>query len=455
MVNHQGVRCDQPDCECPVQRVFERGVSARVTHVHRREDGGDRYLDIVATPILNSHGQVVEVVELLRDVTEEYRVAENLRRNNLALSVRNNLSAVLSQSLDLEQLPEMALDQLMGLAFVDQALMIQSSAAEANPRVWSRGLSEREADSFLGRLPAGAESSACQCHDLPSSLTLHTGGSTWLREALHHKGRCLGEVFVGKRAAGDYLPGDRRLVEAIAQQVAISLDNARLHADLQDKERRRGILLRQVISAQEEERKRIARELHDETIQRLTAIIMNCAALEHAVPQALVETRSMLSDIRASASLAIQNSRRLIYDLRPEALDDLGLELAVRGLIKERLEDCGVRTEIEFAGMDRPVPQELELTVFRIIQEAVSNIARHAEADRAQLRLVRSAGRISILVEDNGRGFEIKEAMSAGRDGGWGLNGMAERASLVNAEMMIQSRPGSGTSIRLEIPMED
>ena len=459
MVNHQGLPCRPPHCECPVAKVFASGRSVRITHLHRDPDGAARYVEIMASPIVNSQGEIQQVVELIRDVTEERQMAEALIRRNRALSTRNGMSFALSQSLDLQQLPNLALEHVLSLDGVAAAaLFLAPDLAQGPERMALRGLSPADALSLLEKVRcSGGNGFLPKIVHLNGQLPPTGGGQRgeWLHLPLMAKGTILGSLCVGASQAGPFHEEDLDLLSAVGQQIAMAIENARLYADLKRKERRRGILLKQVISAQEEERKRIARDLHDETVQRLTAIIMNCAALEQTSPTQQRVLKERLAELRSTAAIAIQNVRRLIFDLRPEALDDLGLELAVRGHIKERLGDAGIESRVEIAGLPQPLAPEIEITVFRVIQEAIANIVRHARASQARIRMARLDGCLQIVVQDNGRGFHVERAMHFERHSGWGLHGMAERVALLNGQFHIASRPGEGTCITIEIPLEE
>jgi|Deesub1362A_J573_1020465.scaffolds.fasta_scaffold02121_6 signal transduction histidine kinase/PAS domain-containing protein len=457
LVNHQGQPCRPPHCECPVAQVFASGRSARLTHIHPDPDGGLRYVEIMASPIMNPQGEIQQVVELIRDVTEERQMAQALIRRNQALSTLNDISTALSQSLDLQQLPGLALEHVLRLEPVDAAaIFLPPELAQDAEQLALRGLSPADALKLLAKVRCSSSN-----RFLPRIVQLNgplpagaAPAGRWVHLPLLAKGAILGSLCVGTAQADPFSEEDLDLLSAVAQQIAMAVENARLYADLQRKERRRAFLLKQVISAQEEERKRIARDLHDETVQRLTAIIMNCAALEQASASELGALKERLAELRSTAAIAIQNVRRLIFDLRPEALDDLGLELAVRGHIKERLADAGVKSRVEICALP-PLAPEVEITVFRVIQEAISNIARHARASEAHICMTRVDGYLQILVQDDGRGFQVERALRLERQSGWGLQGMAERVALLNGNFQIVSRPGEGTRINIEIPLED
>ena len=228
-----------------------------------------------------------------------------------------------------------------------------------------------------------------------------------------------------------------------------------LHEELRRKEEVRSRLLSKLVSAQEEERKRIARELHDEVGQALTAVIMETAAVETALPENSSAARAKLQGVRSMASQAIKDLRQLIFGLRPEVLDDLGLVPAVREYAKEYLESRGVHVEVNSSRWQSRLPSEIEAPVFRIIQEAITNIARHAQATEAQIDLHLADSTHCVQVEDNGIGFDPSQVDQVQPSGqGLGLRGMEERVSILGGTFQIESQAGRGTRIVAEIPLD-
>jgi signal transduction histidine kinase len=225
-----------------------------------------------------------------------------------------------------------------------------------------------------------------------------------------------------------------------------------LYEELKAKEVLRSRLLDSVISAQEEERKRIARELHDETGQALTGIIMSLEAAEEALPRDPEVARQRLERAASLARQSIDLIRQLVVDLRPAALDDLGLVPALRAFAETRLGEKGVELQMEVSNMKDRLSPPVETCLFRVVQEAVTNIIRHSNAKTARIHLGRRDGVVSLSVEDDGQGFDVAEVRASPRsDRALGLAGMEERVSLVGGELTIESAPGKGTIVRAKI----
>ncbi len=240
----------------------------------------------------------------------------------------------------------------------------------------------------------------------------------------------------------------------MAQQVSDhTRELERLNQELRDKENVRGQLLVKVIMAQEEERKRIARDLHDQLGQALSALTMGMEAVEHGLPSSQDGLRERLAHAKALATHALEQTHELILDLRPVALDDLGLVAAVRQHAEQHLGPRGVDVQVSQQGPPRRLKPELEIALFRIVQEAINNIACHANAQHVQVAFEFSEARVQVSVQDDGCGFDLARVPSPSGDG-FGLLGMQERAALVEGTCTIESQPGQGTRVVVALPTQ-
>ena len=224
---------------------------------------------------------------------------------------------------------------------------------------------------------------------------------------------------------------------------------------MQEKNKIRSELLREIFSIQEEERGRIARELHDETTQTLASLAASLEAMVGVLPAGATEVKARLRKLQSLSISTLDELHRLIYELRPTLLDDLGLVAATRWLADNNLGAVGVTVNFQTAGRERRLPPQLETTLFRVIQEAVNNIAKHAHAKNVVISLQFKKSAIRVHIRDDGRGFDVQEAISSkDRPRGLGLLGMKERVELMNGSLNIRSRPGGGgTKIDIEIPI--
>lgn len=228
------------------------------------------------------------------------------------------------------------------------------------------------------------------------------------------------------------------------------LQEARLR-ESQEREALRSELYRRVVEAQEAERQRIARDLHDETGQSLTVIGMGLRALATALDsdKDRLQAKTTLRQLETLTNDSLHELERLISDLRPSHLDDLGLPATLRwyaNLVKAR---TGLEVNIIISGRERMICPEYATSIFRIAQEALNNIIKHAQATKVQIHLIFDAEEVRLEIEDDGRGFDVEKGW---KQKSWGLLGMQERASLLNGQFHLHSAPGRGTVVEIVIP---
>lgn len=227
------------------------------------------------------------------------------------------------------------------------------------------------------------------------------------------------------------------------------------YREIERKEAARGELLRKILTAQEEERKRIARELHDETTQSLLGLLMKLEAASKTPSEASSIDSDMLMDVKNLAVETLDNVRRIIHDLRPSVLDDLGLLSAIRWYAEARFGSVAIKARVELTGEDRSLAPEIETALFRVVQEAIANIVRHAEAHNAVISVELEDAAVRIEVEDDGKGFDVEAIRrQADKAVGLGLLGMEERIALLGGRFQIESNPGGGTRLVIEVPLD-
>jgi len=208
------------------------------------------------------------------------------------------------------------------------------------------------------------------------------------------------------------------------------------------------IYMRKVGQAQEEERKRISRELHDDTIQALVVVSRDL--------DDLASNKSKLTPkkIREEVRRIIEGLRHFSQELRPTILDDLGLVPALKWLASDLEKNTGIHAEVEISGSQRSLPPEAELMLFRITQEALTNIRRHSGATNTTVKLGFSEDKIKLIIRDNGKGFDLQPGLSdLARTGKLGLTGMRERAQLLGGTLHIETHPGKGTELTIVLPL--
>lgn len=270
-----------------------------------------------------------------------------------------------------------------------------------------------------------------------------------------------GEVF-SRDILLETVTGREVWVEPVCGIVASSAETSVIQVLLRDVTERRVRQLgletytRRIMQAQEDERRRIARELHDSSLQ---SVVLLCRQLDifelNAGDNLPVALQQMLSETRTSAESIADELRRFSRDLRPSILDDLGLVPAIRWLVNDLEDRTGVRGELVTSGSIGRLAPDIELGVFRMAQEAMHNVERHAQASTVSLRLTRDDSRLVLVVEDDGRGMQIDQHVpSPVRSGKLGLLGMQERARLLDGTVKIVSAPGNGTRVEITVPIE-
>ncbi len=246
---------------------------------------------------------------------------------------------------------------------------------------------------------------------------------------------------------------EQKVLQGLVSQAAAAIDNAQLYTRVQQHEELRGRLLAKVLTAQEEERRRIARDLHDGLAQSLTALMMAVEAVEKNMATHSGAEHERLLRAKALADRSLGDVRRLIWDLRPTVLDDLGLASAVRWYAEQRLEACDTRLYVSSTGFSERLPSQLETDMYRVLQEAIANVARHAEATQVSITLGYAKGWLTATVEDDGCGFDMETIRQPTSDKGLGLLGMRERVERMSGSLAIQSAPGQGTCLAIKVPV--
>lgn len=212
----------------------------------------------------------------------------------------------------------------------------------------------------------------------------------------------------------------------------------------------------QIIKAQEDERLRVSREIHDGPAQEMANLIYQASICERLVDTRPDEAKAGLQELRRQIRTCLADVRQIIFDMRPMSLDDLGLVPALRQLVSKLEERKILKTDFQVNGKERALEKHVEVTLFRIIQEGLNNIHRHAGVSEGRLRLLFSQNDLSILISDEGRGFdmeEIEEMRKTGTGNGhFGILGMEERAKLIGATLNVISVQGEGTKIHVKLP---
>ena len=311
-----------------------------------------------------------------------------------------------------------------GEAFLGQTMPIASSKSG---RVYQRGRSERS-DSVLDD------------PEIERDVIRAFGVRTGLWVPLVARSRTIGLLAVHDKLGPDarFTDNDLRLAETFASRAAVAVDLS---------QRTARDALRRIVNAQELERRRLARELHDETGQALSSILLGLKALDEQVESE--DARRAVSGVRELVVSTLHDVRRLAIELRPKVLDDFGLVPALERLTETFGTQTGIGVRFEPGLADERLPAEVETALFRIVQESLTNIVKHSRARNVSIVLVRKPGAVAAVIEDDGEGFDPAST----REGGFGLEGMRERVGLLEGRLQIESTGGGGTTVVAEVPL--
>ena len=395
-----------------------------------------------------------------------------IKENERNLASLNQISSTISQSLELEQVLNAAIDNVVDIMQVDVAWIfllneetreLELSAHRGFSEEFARGIDRLKiGEGFSGMVAKTGKplftEDASQDSRLVRDVLIKYNVHSLLAVPLSAKGEVNGTLDIAMHSYRMFQEEEIEQLTAIGNQIGVAVENARLYQRQQEAVGQLGKMqenlrfyLQQVTKAQEEERKRISHELHDETIQALVVLSRRLDTLASDKKGLPEEHRHNLEEIWRQTNDVIREIRRLSQDLRPAALDQLGLVPALEWLASEATEYSGIRTDVSVLGNVRRFPGEVELVFFRITQEALRNVWRHSGASTAKIKVEFEEDKVRITVSDNGKGFKIPERMvDYARDGKLGLAGMQERAQLIGGTLKVSSREGEGTDVVME-----
>ena len=396
--------------------------------------------------------------------TLELKIAEG----NQYLQALNSIATVVSQSLSLDTVLYSALDKTLEIMNKDIGgiLLLDEQKHELTYAAY-RGLSAeyvQEMHIAVGEGIAGrvaqtgeaifSENILTDSRAVLPHLLLSEGLKAFASVPLCSKNKVLGVLNVVCSELYQFDDREIQMLNSIAAQVAIAVENAKLHQAVRLQDMSRGELLHEIFSIQEEERKRMARELHDDTSQAIVSLTTSLETVLTLLPENIDDATVMLKKAQTQLTAILDGIHRVIYELRPSLLDDLGLLAAIRWLSENSARKAGIAIKVKKSGRERRLPFQIENTVFRVVQEALTNMLKHSDCKNALVNINYQTSNIEVQISDNGKGFDVEEAISSKqRPRGLGLIGMRERVELMKGSLNIDSHPESGgTSISINIP---
>ncbi len=465
--------CSTPLWVCPLKEVLETGKTRTIIHPQQTE-GKDhpvpKYVKLTMYPLKDAADHITGAVCLRRDVTAERQLEAEMLTRHHQLVALSRISSAVSGLSRLDDILNVALDTVLEIVrgTIGGILLVDERTQELHYQV-QRGFSAKYAEQMRLRIGEGITGSVAETGkpilltDISTDprterldLVSAEGLRGFVSVPLSAKNQVLGVMNVASHLPGQFAQEDMYLLESIGHQVGVAVAQARLYEKLRNTTERYQSLLQHSLTAQEEERKRIARELHDGTSQMLTGLALNLQAARDIAEMNGIKDAMMEQRLEKAHSLAVQTSMevtKLINDLRPTLLDSLGLAPAIQRYVETWLKPEGIQATLETKGHER-LPSEVEVALFRITQEAINNIMKHAKAKNVAIDLECDGEKCVLRIEDDGQGFDVEEITKVEKTGrGVGLFGMKERVSLVGGRCAIESRRGQGTTIVSEVPL--
>ncbi len=400
----------------------------------------------------------------------ERRRRERIR--SLQLSTLHAVTEAIISSLEVDEVLQVVMDRLADLFHLDfcavillddgksesDAVFIRSASACQDPSpTASFSLDKRR---LAGLFPLEGESRplCCTQEELVRAGILRGGSfpsgvSEVFFVPLKSKSRLIGVMCLAAEGKTWFSREEEEVLSAVANETAVALENASLLSDLRSKEEAHRRLLQRLITAQEEERRRIAAELHDGVIQNMAGALFRLRLFSAQSRDIPPDKRAPLEEAEALINRSIGEMRRIISGLRPAMLEEMGLASALEEYVKtlERLGERHPRVEMDIRVDGKPDPR-VETALFRIAQEALNNALRHSRCRKVRVSVEERDGELLMEVSDDGTGFDISGIYS--REGrGFGIIGMRERAESLGGALTLESEPGSGTRIRVRIPV--
>ena len=444
---------DRKSIDLNLEQIQREGTHFIGERRHRRKDGS--LVDVEVSSSVISYGGGKALCVIVHDITERKRSAERLQRSLDALLGLYEAGQILSSSLEREEIGSRLLEIASRVSNLTAAV-ISIPDEDGQLRIWrSSGLEglwrqARFAPEAVAARQKVLETGKYQAGRLQQPEDSNESQLVSLNLPLLVRGRLIGVL----EAYGPEALMERQYEEtliSLANQGASALENARLYAELTERENRLQDLLRKLITAQEEERRKVSYEVHDGLAQTAAGAHQLLQAFARQHPPDSEKGRKDLSRVLQLVQQTVGEARYVIADLRPTALDDFGLAAAVR-LQVEKISAQGSKVDYEEALGDERLPSEVETALFRVAQEALTNVHKHAPSARVRITLRRLNDSVRLQVRDWGPGFNPERITDGGGPGErLGLSSMRERVALLGGPLEVHSRPGEGTEVVAEI----
>jgi PAS domain S-box-containing protein len=451
--------------DAALRKVFQLGLPEEFELAFPAPEG-TRHFDCRLVPEPGAGGDIQSVLSVARDVTERRLAFDAAERARSVADALRQATLALTRSLDRETVLSTLLEHLRGIVPFDRAsVMLLEEARRVSVRAIFDGdrvlplppderseIDPADHPVVNGILTTGSAVVIPDVRTYPG-WSLPTDGSaeaSWLGVPLFARGDVAGLFSLSKREAGYFNEEHVTLAEVMSSQASVAVENAILFQQMKVATVRMRMLSRGLIEAQESERRSLSRELHDEAGQALASLRYGLQLLEREVNGGENVTER-LAALRNTTDAIIEGLRRLAADLRPASLDHLGLEAALHQLSDAAGPKFGLAVHFKARGFaGERLPPEMETALYRVVQEAISNVVRHAHATRVDILAERLGDRVMVMVEDDGVGFDQKRGQRAEN---LGLVGMHERVHALSGMLTVESAVGAGTTVVAEVPI--
>jgi PAS domain S-box-containing protein len=450
--------CDGAEFRCPLQQVWESEEPVQAFHIHH-DPKHDKtyYFNFVARPVYGERGQVVQAIAVCHDVTAERRLEAKLAAiyalgRELVLS-RDEAWIAQTVVNAAERVLEFQLCHLWLIDDSRKTLICRAYAPLKEPPAVSRLPLDGEQGITVAVARSGEAIYLPDVSQDARYVVGHPKTRSELCVPLKVREQVIGVLNVESEHRDAFDGNDRHLLAALADEAALAIENARLFEVTRQQREKLRTLAAWLAEAEEAERRRLARELHDQVGQNLTALSINLNFVRAQAAEGLADVvRSRLDDSLALIEQTVECIRRVMADLRPPVLDNHGLVAALRWYGSQIATRTGIAIIVQGEEPVPRLPTSVETALFRIAQEALTNVVKHAQARRVTITLEVNAATACLVIADNGIGFEVTRLLSSDGHRGWGLLSMAERAEGVGGHCRIESRPGQGTRVVVEVP---
>jgi signal transduction histidine kinase len=448
--------------------------------INRRKDGSHYIEEQTITPVRDEAGQISHFIAIKQDITKRKQDEKELEQRNTELQIiseaeRNQrqfsealvgAALIVSKSLKLNEVLALILEQIQEVIpyqLANISLLEGDSFYDAchhGDLPWPASLMGMNNRFLIDRFPllsemrqSGQPILVLDSEKQPDWVGIE--GMDWVRSLLIApllaEQKVMGFVTLFSNQPEFFTQEMRNRLVAFAAHAAVAIQNAWLFEQVQASTERLQSLSRRLVEIQENERRYISRELHDEAGQVLTSLLVDLRLLEKNISEPKV-LQKIVTEMESSLNGVIENLHRIAMALRPASLDHVGLVAALRQHTESMAEKHGVNISFTSSGVVERLPANVETVLYRIVQESLTNIVRHAHATRVDVVLTVRDGKLIVIIEDDGIGFD-PELAPAGTH--LGLFGMRERAEMIDAKLMIESSPGNGTTIMMEVAYAD